>query len=68
MEHIRSLRTGIMAEYPEMSTSQGTCVRIEQTSEAIRVTYEICRAGGARTGIENRWFSLIAILLVLSKY
>ncbi len=37
-----------------MSTSQGTCVRIEQTSEAIRVTYEICRAGGARTGIENR--------------
>ncbi len=46
MEHILSLRTGIMAEYPVMSTSQGTCVRIEQTSEAIRVTYEICRAGG----------------------
>ncbi len=46
MEYIRSLRTGIMAEYPVMSTSQGTCVRIEQTSEAIRVTYEICRAGG----------------------
>ncbi len=44
--YIRSLRTGIMAEYPVMSTSQGTCVRIEQTSEAIRVTYEICRAGG----------------------
>ncbi len=35
-----------MAEYPVMSTSQGTYVRIEQTSEAIRVTYEICRAGG----------------------
>ncbi len=54
-----SLRTGIMALYPVMSTSQGTYVRIEQTSEAIRVTYEICRAGGggggARTGIENRW-------------
>ncbi len=33
-------------EYPVMSTSQGTYVRIEQTSEAIRVTYEICRAGG----------------------
>ncbi len=46
MEYIRSLRTGIMAEYPVMSTSQGTYVRIEQTFEAIRVTYEICRAGG----------------------
>ncbi len=54
---IRSLRTGIMEEYPVMSTSQGTYVRIEQTSEEIRVTYEICRAGGGggtRTGIENR--------------
>ncbi len=40
-----------------MSTSQGTYVPIEQrTSEAIRVTYEICRAvGSARTGIENRY-------------
>ncbi len=57
MEYIRSLRTGIMEEYPVMSTSQGTYVRIEQTSEAIRVTYEICRAGGgARTRIENRCF------------
>ncbi len=46
MEYIRSLRTGIMEEYPVMSTSQGTYVPIEQTSEAIRVTYEICRAGG----------------------
>ncbi len=46
MEYIRSLRTGIMVEYPVMSTSQGTYVRIEQTSEAIRVTYKICRAGG----------------------
>ncbi len=57
MEYIRLLRTGIMAGYPVMSTSQGTYVRIEQASEAIRVTYEICRAGaggGARTGIENR--------------
>ncbi len=45
---IPDLADGIMAEYPVMSTSQGTCVRIEQTSEAIRVTYEICRAGGAR--------------------
>ncbi len=54
MEYIRSLRTGIMAEYPVMSTSQGSYVRIEQTSEVIRVTYEICRAG-TRTGIENRW-------------
>ncbi len=46
MEYIRSLRTGIMEEYPVMSTSQGTYVPIEQTSEAIRVTYDICRAGG----------------------
>ncbi len=53
MEYIRSLRTGIMAEYPVLSTSQGTYVRTEQTSEAIRVTYEICRAGGAR-GLELR--------------
>ncbi len=45
MEYISWLRTGIMAEYPVMSTSPGTYVRIEQTSEAIRVTYEICRAG-----------------------
>ncbi len=46
MEYISSLRTGIMEEYPVTSTSQGTYVPIEQTSEAIRVTYEICRAGG----------------------
>ncbi len=39
-----------MVEYPVMSTSQGTYVRIEQTSEAIRVTYEICRAGGGGGG------------------
>ncbi len=45
LEYIRSLWTGIMAEYSVMSTSQGTYVRIEQTSEAIRVTYEMCRAG-----------------------
>ncbi len=46
MEYIRSLRTGIMEEYPVMSTSQGTYVPIEQTSEAIRVTYEIWGGGG----------------------
>ncbi len=44
------LQTGIMAEYPVMSTSQDTCVRIEQTSEAIRVTYVL---GGA-LGLELR--------------
>ncbi len=33
-----------MEEYRVMSTSQGTCVRIEQTSEVIRVTYEMCTA------------------------
>ncbi len=55
---IHSLRTGIMVEYPVMSTSQGTYVWIEQISEAVRVTYKMCRAGGrARTGIENRWFT-----------
>ncbi len=46
MNGIRSLRTGIMEEYRVMSTSQGTCVRIEQTSEVIRVTYEMCRTVG----------------------
>ncbi len=46
MNGMRSLQTGIMEEYRVMSTSQGTCVRIEQTSEVIRVTYEMCRAGG----------------------
>ncbi len=33
-----------------MSTLQGTCVRIEQTSEVIRVTYEMCRGGGGGGG------------------
>ncbi len=64
MEYIRSLRTGIMEEYPVMSTSQGTYVRIEQTSEAIRVT---CRAGGR--GLELRTSGLeqhALALLVLS--
>ncbi len=55
MEHICSVRTGIMAEYPEMSTSQGTYVRIEQTSEAIR---ETCRAGGRVRGLEVRTAAL----------
>ncbi len=64
MEYIHSLRTGIMVEYPVMSTSQGTYVRIEQTSEAIRVTYEICRAGGAR-GLELRTAALQQSLLCL---
>ncbi len=56
MEYMRSLRTGIMAEYPVMSTSQGSCVRIEQTSEAIRVTQNI-QSGGAR-GLELRTAAL----------
>ncbi len=46
MEHIRSFRTGIMAEYLVMSTSQGTYGRIEQTLYVIRETYEMCRGGG----------------------
>ncbi len=51
MEHIRLLRTGIMAEYPVMSTLQGICGQIEQTLHVIRETYEMCRAGGVR-GLE----------------
>ncbi len=35
MEYIHSLRTGIMVEYPVMSTSQGTYVRIEQTVSGV---------------------------------
>ncbi len=57
MEYIRSLRTGIMVEYPVMSPSQSTYLRIEQMSEAKRETYEMCRAGGGGTGIENRCFN-----------
>ncbi len=53
MEYICSLRIGIMAEYPVMSTSKCTCIRIEQTSEGIRVTYEICGGGGGG-GLELR--------------
>ncbi len=48
--YISLLQTGIMSEYPVMSTSQGTYVRIEQTSEVIRVTYEMCRVGGGGAG------------------
>jgi len=36
MKHIHSFRTGIMAEYPVMSTSQDTYGRIEQTLYVIR--------------------------------
>ncbi len=61
MNGIRSLRTGIMEEYRVMSTSQGTCVRIEKTSEVIRVTYEMCRAVGAR-GLELRTAALNSVL------
>ncbi len=46
-----------------MSTLQGTYVQIEQTSEAIRVTYKMCRGGGRglelRTaGLENSCFRM----------
>ncbi len=57
MEHIRSLRTGMMAEYPVKSTSQGTYGRIEQRSEVKRETYKMCRAGGAR-GLELKTAAL----------
>ncbi len=41
-----------------MSTLYGTCVRIEQTSEALRVTYEICKAEGGGRGLELRTAAL----------
>ncbi len=56
MEYIRSLQTGIMGEYPVMSTSQGTYVRIEQTTVAIRV-----RGGGG--GLELRTAGIIFNLI-----
>ncbi len=59
MNGIRSLRTGIMEEYRVMSTSQGTCVGIEQTSEVIRVTYEMCRAVGRE---DWNWEPLVYII------
>ncbi len=40
-----------MAEYPVMSTSQGTYGRMEQTPEAVRETYKMCRAGGCEDQI-----------------
>ncbi len=46
-----------MVEYSVMSTLQSTYVRIEQTSEAIRVAYKMCRAGvggGGARGLELR--------------
>ncbi len=58
MEHIRSFRTGIMAEYSVMSTSKGTYGRIEQTSYVIREINEMYRAGRGewvRIGIGKRW-------------
>ncbi len=44
--NICSLRTGIVAEYPVMSTSQGTYAQIEQMPEVIREAYKMCRAQG----------------------
>ncbi len=51
--------------FPVMSTLQGTYIRIEQTSEAIRQTYNTCRAGGVRTGIENRWIKHAHIIIII---
>ncbi len=57
---IRSLRTGIMAEYSVMSTLQGTYVRIEQTSEELRETYEMGNFAHSRVNYEHEiiqpWF------------
>ncbi len=46
MEQIQSLQTGIMVEYLEMSALQCIYMRIEQRSETIRETYEMCRGWG----------------------
>ncbi len=43
-----------------MSPSQGTYVQIEQTSEAIRVTYEMCRGVELRTAeLEQRKYTFL---------
>ncbi len=44
--NIRSFLTGILAEYPVMSTSQGTYVQIEQKPEVMRETYKCAEWGG----------------------
>ncbi len=66
MEYIRLLQTGIMAEYPVMSTSQGANVQIEQTSEAIRVTNEMCSVCGGRGVLGARGLELRTAALELS--
>ncbi len=53
MKYIRLLGTGIMVEYPVMSTSLGTYIQIVQTSEAIREIYKMCRAGGCKKHIPS---------------
>ncbi len=52
--NIRSFLTGILVEYPVMSTSQGTYVQIEQKPEVMRETYK-CAEWGGGTGIEHCW-------------
>ncbi len=69
---IRSLRTGIMAEYSVMSTSQGTYVRIEQTSEELRETYKMCRVWGGGNyipiHIHNFAYSRVIMNIKLSSH
>ncbi len=55
MEYIRSLRTGIMAEYPVMSTSHLRSNRTNIWSDKSNIRNMQSGGGGARTGIENRW-------------
>ncbi len=53
MEYIRSLRTGIMAEYPVCPLHRDTYIRIEQTSKATKSNIRNVQSGGAR-GLELR--------------
>ncbi len=51
MEHIHSFRTGIMAEYPVMSTSQGPYGRIEQMLYVIEIHMKYAERGRGGWGL-----------------
>ncbi len=58
MEHIRSFRTGIMAEYSVMSTSKGTYGRIEQTSYVDKRNKLNVQSGAGGVGEDWDWETL----------
>lgn len=55
-----------MAEYSVKSTSQGTYILIKWTSDVIRNTYKMCRAGSARYKIDSQWSKGICSLKIKS--